>query len=228
MFTGLIQKIAVVESINSHHGDIQAVFSAEKDFVSSLRDGDSLSINGVCLTVYNIGSDKFSVDISNETLDVTNFTQLNTGYKVNIERALRLSDRLGGHLVSGHVDCMAQVTELYEDSRSYRLGFQIYNDFYSKYIVKKGSICVDGISLTVNNDLESSFFVNIIPFTWENTIMQYYKVGTVVNIEVDRIQTPWGRCRVVLTSLDDIRSETAISMKLDDFSNIQKSTRLLQ
>ena len=187
MFTGLIQKIAVVESINSHHGDIQAVFSAEKDFVSSLRDGDSLSINGVCLTAYNIGSDKFSVDISNETLDVTNFTQLNTGYKVNIERALRLSDRLGGHLVSGHVDCMAQVTELYEDSRSYRLGFQIYNDFYSKYIVKKGSICVDGISLTVNNDLESSFFVNIIPFTWENTIMKYYKVGTVVNIEVDRI-----------------------------------------
>ena len=165
MFTGLIQKIAVVESINSHHGDIQAILSAEKDFVSSLRDGDSLSINGVCLTVYNIGSDKFSVDISNETLDVTNFTQLNTGYKVNIERALRLSDRLGGHLVSGHVDCMAQVTELYEDSRSYRLGFQIYNDFYSKYIVKKGSICVDGISLTVNNDLESSFFVNIIPFT---------------------------------------------------------------
>ena len=187
MFTGLIQKIAVVESINSHHGDIQAILSAEKDFVSSLRDGDSLSINGVCLTVYNIGSDKFSVDISNETLDVTNFTQLNTGYKVNIERALRLSDRLGGHLVSGHVDCMAQVTELYEDSRSYRLGFQIYNDFYSKYIVKKGSICVDGISLTVNNDLESSFFVNIIPFTWENTIMKYYKVGTVVNIEVDRI-----------------------------------------
>jgi riboflavin synthase len=94
MFTGLIQKIAVVESINSHHGDIQAVFSADKNFVSSLRDGDSLSINGVCLTVYNIGSDKFSVDISNETLDVTNFTQLNTGYKVNIERALRLSVRL--------------------------------------------------------------------------------------------------------------------------------------
>ena len=187
MFTGLIQKIAVVESINSHHGDIQAVFSAEKDFVSSLRDGDSLSINGVCLTAYNIGSDKFSVDISNETLDVTNFTQLNTGYKVNIERALRLSDRLGGHLVSGHVDCMAQVKELYEDSRSYRLCFEIHNYYYSKYIVKKGSICVDGISLTVNNDLESSFFVNIIPFTWENTIMQYYKVGTVVNIEVDRI-----------------------------------------
>ena len=187
MFTGLVKKIGIVESINSNHGDIQAVFSAEKNFVSSLTEGESLAINGVCLTAYNIDDKNFSVDISNETLDVTTFTQLNTGYNVNIESSLSLNDKLGGHIVSGHVDCVAQVTELHEDARSYRLGFKINNDSYLKYIVKKGSICVDGVSLTVNEDVKSSFFVNIIPFTWDNTIMKHYNIGTMVNIEVDRI-----------------------------------------
>ncbi len=187
MFTGLVEKIGIVESINSKHGDIQAVFSAEKSFVSSLTEGESLAINGVCLTAYNINNENFSVDISNETLDLTTFTQLNTGYNVNIESALSFNDKLGGHIVSGHVDCIAQITELHEDARSYRLGFKINNHYYSKYIVKKGSICIDGVSLTVNEEIESSFFVNIIPFTWDNTIMKYYKIGTMVNIEVDRI-----------------------------------------
>jgi len=187
MFTGLIQEIATVESINSKHGDIQAVFSASSIFLSSLKNGDSLSINGVCLTVYNITDKNFSVDISNETLDVTTFTQLNTGYKVNIESALSLQSKLGGHLVSGHVDLVAKILDLYNDSRSYRIGFKLNNNDYAKYIVKKGSICVDGVSLTVNDDSSDSFFVNIIPYTWDNTIMQYYKVGTIVNVEVDRI-----------------------------------------
>ena len=187
MFTGLIEKIGQVKSINSHHGDIQAILSVDKDFASTIKEGDSLSINGVCLTAYNINKDSFSVDISNETLDISNLTELNTGYKVNIETSLSLRDKLGGHLVSGHVDCIAQVIDLYEDARSYRLGFKLSNNEFSKYIVKKGSICVDGISLTVNNESEDSFFVNIIPFTWNNTIMKFYKLQTVVNIEVDRI-----------------------------------------
>ena len=187
MFTGLIQEIATVESINSKHGDIQAVFSASNAFLLSLKNGDSLSINGVCLTVYNLTDKNFSVDISNETLDVTTFTQLNTGYRVNIESALSLQSKLGGHLVSGHVDSTAQISDLNKDSRSYRLGFKLNNNNYAKYIVKKGSICIDGISLTVNADSSNSFFANIIPYTWSNTIMQYYKVGTMVNVEVDRI-----------------------------------------
>ena len=187
MFTGLIQEIATVESINSKHGDIQAVFSISSSFLSSIKNGDSLSINGVCLTVYNITDKNFSVDISNETLDVTTFTQLNTGYKVNIESALSLQSKLGGHLVSGHVDLVAQILDLYNDSRSHRIGFKLNNNDYAKYIVKKGSICVDGVSLTVNDDSSNGFFANIIPYTWDNTIMQYYKVGTIVNVEVDRI-----------------------------------------
>ena len=189
MFTGLIQKIATVESINSHHGDLQVLFKLDSDFISSVSEGDSISINGVCLTAYNIDYEKncFSVDISNETLDITTLTQMSTGYKVNIESALNIGDKLGGHIVSGHIDCMAQVSEIREDARSYRLGFELNNERYAKYIVAKGSICVDGISLTVNKDENNAFFVNIIPFTWDNTIMQYYKVGDMVNIEVDRM-----------------------------------------
>ena len=187
MFTGLIEKIGEVKSINSHHGDIQAILSIDNNLASTIKEGDSLSVNGVCLTAYNINKDSFSVDISNETLDTSSLTQLNTGYKVNIETSLCLQDKLGGHLVSGHVDCIAQVIELYEDARSYRLGFKLGNNELSKYIVKKGSICVDGVSLTVNKESKDSFFVNIIPFTWNNTIMKFYKLETVVNIEVDRI-----------------------------------------
>ena len=187
MFTGLIEKIGEVKSINSHHGDIQAILSIDNNLASTIKEGDSLSVNGVCLTAYNINKDSFSVDISNETLDTSSLTQLNTGYKVNIETSLCLQDKLGGHLVSGHVDCIAQVIELYEDARSYRLGFKLGNKELSKYIVKKGSICVDGVSLTVNKESEDVFFVNIIPFTWNNTIMKFYKLETVVNIEVDRI-----------------------------------------
>ena len=189
MFTGLIQRIAKVESINSHHGDLQVVLELDHDYISSISDGDSLAINGVCLTAYNVDTNKnyLSVDISNETLDVTTLTQISTGYKVNIESALCLSDKLGGHIVSGHVDCIAQIFEIYKDARSYRIGFILSNSDYSKYIVKKGSICVDGISLTVNKDIENKFFVNIIPFTWDNTIMQYYEEGNMVNIEIDRM-----------------------------------------
>jgi riboflavin synthase len=187
MFTGLIEKIGEVKSINSHHGDIQAILSIDNDLALTIKEGDSLSVNGVCLTAYNVNKDSFSVDISNETLDTSSLTQLNTGYKVNIETSLCLQDKLGGHLVSGHVDCIAQVIELYEDARSYRLGFKLGNKELSKYIVKKGSICVDGVSLTVNKESEDIFFVNIIPFTWNNTIMKFYKLETVVNIEVDRI-----------------------------------------
>ena len=187
MFTGLIEKIGEVKSINSHHGDIQAILSIDNDLALTIKEGDSLSVNGVCLTAYNVNKDSFSVDISNETLDTSSLTQLNTGYKVNIETSLCLQDKLSGHLVSGHVDCIAQVIELYEDAISYRLGFKLGNNELSKYIVKKGSICVDGVSLTVNKESKDSFFVNIIPFTWNNTIMKFYKLETVVNIEVDRI-----------------------------------------
>ena len=125
----------------------------------------------------NISSQNFSVDISNETLDVTTLTQLSTGYEANIETSLSVSDKLGGHIVSGHVDCIAQVINIEEDSRSFRVGFELHDKKYLRYIVKKGSICVDGVSLTVNMDSDNGFFVNIIPFTWDHTIIKYYKIS---------------------------------------------------
>ena len=106
---------------------------------------------------------------------------------VNVESALSLNDKLGGHMVSGHVDCMAQVVEISKDARSYKVKFKLENKDYFKYIVRKGSICVDGVSLTVNDESNNNFFVNIIPFTWDNTITKYYKIGTMVNIEIDRV-----------------------------------------
>lgn len=187
MFTGLIKKIGIVHEINSHHGDIQAVLHADKEFVSTLTEGESLSINGVCLTVYNTEDSSFCVDISNETLDVTNLTQLCSGYEVNIETSLTLNDKIGGHLVSGHVDCIAEIIDIKPDSRSYRIGIKLENNYYSKYIIKKGAICIDGVSLTVNNEKKDYFYVNIIPHTWNNTIIKNYKIGTVVNIEIDKI-----------------------------------------
>jgi len=187
MFTGLIKKIGIVQEINSHHGDIQAVLHADKEFVSTLTEGESLSINGVCLTVYNTKDSSFCVDISNETLDVTNLTQLCSGYEVNIETSLTLNDKIDGHLVSGHVDCIAEIIDIKTDSRSYRIGIKLENNYYSKYIIKKGSICIDGVSLTVNNEKKDYFYVNIIPHTWNNTIIKNYKIGTVVNIEIDKI-----------------------------------------
>ena len=187
MFTGIIESVGQITSLNNKYGDVEIKIKYDSSCLNDISLGDSISINGVCLTAYNINKDSFAVDISNETLDVSSLTQINTGYKVNIETSLCLQDKLGGHLVSGHVDCIAQLIELHEDARSYRLGFKLSNNDYLKYIVKKGSICVDGVSLTVNKESDDSFFVNIIPFTWNNTIMQFYKLEAIVNIEVDRI-----------------------------------------
>ena len=121
---------------------MQVIIKSDNDFISSVRNGDSISINGVCLTAYNVDKDNkcFSIDISNETLDLTTLTQMSTGYNVNLESALSLNDKLGGHIVSGHVDCMAQVSEIQEDARSYRLSFVLNNEFYAKYTFECGDI----------------------------------------------------------------------------------------
>ena len=144
----------------------------------------SIAINGVCLTAVSLTALGFVADVSTETLEVTALKALATGERVNLEPALRLGDALGGHLVTGHVDCVGTVRSCRADARSTRLTIEVPAE-YARYIARKGSVCVDGVSLTVNAVSERAFDVNIIPHTSEVTIIGDYREGRAVNIEVD-------------------------------------------
>ena len=151
---------------------------------STAEIGESIAVNGVCLTAVALHANGFDTDVSNETLAVTALGGLSVGSAVNLEPALSLGERLGGHLVSGHVDCTGKVVARREDARSVRLSIEIPKD-YARYVAKKGSVCVDGVSLTINEVSGSIFELNIIPHTAEVTIIGDYRKGTIVNVEVD-------------------------------------------
>jgi len=174
MFTGIIKAIGTISAIERRGGDVRLSVSAADVPFSSYEVGESISVNGVCLTAVGLRDEGFDTDVSVETLDVTGLGKLGVGDAVNLEPALTLNDRLGGHLVSGHVDCMGRT----------RVTIEIDPDF-ARYVARKGSITVDGVSLTVNGVSGAVFDVNIIPHTAQATIMGSYAVGTAVNIEVD-------------------------------------------
>ena len=148
--------------------------------------GESIAVNGVCLTAVELDADGFVTDVSNETLEVTALGNIAEGDEVNLEPSLSLGERLGGHLVSGHVDCVGTISVRDVDARSVRLGVTV-PEAYRRYIAKKGSVCIDGVSLTVNAVSDEGFDVNIIPHTADVTIIGGYRVGTTVNIEVDLV-----------------------------------------
>ena len=154
--------------------------------MGDVRHGDSIASNGVCLTVVDYGADWYSVDASRETLALTTLGQLQPGSKLNLEKALAQGDRLGGHLVSGHVDGVGEVISRYTDARSTRFRIRAPENL-SRYIAHKGSICIDGVSLTVNKVEGQEFELNIIPVTMEETIFDAYQAGSQVNLEVDQI-----------------------------------------
>lgn len=183
MFTGIIEEIGKILSFqrNSHGATIEVECSI---VLEDVKIGDSIAINGVCQTVTEISSESFKARVSDETLKVTNFENLNKGSVVNIERALTLNSRLGGHIVSGHVDCTARFTGIKQLSEFYDLEFEFPQEL-AKYIVKKGSITINGISLTVADIYKNKFKVAIIPHTFENTNLKYLNVGDYVNIETD-------------------------------------------
>ena len=184
MFTGIIKAKGNITAIDKRGGDVRlSVRSAGLPF-SSYEVGESIAVNGVCLTAVTLHEDGFDTDVSIETLDVTALNKLNVGDAVNLEPSLSLGERLGGHLVSGHVDCIGKVIESRDDARSVRLTLQIPAEF-ARYVAKKGSVTVDGVSLTVNDVTGGRFDVNIIPHTAQATIIGDYTVGTTVNIEVD-------------------------------------------
>jgi len=186
MFTGIIAAVGRIERIEPRNGDWRLTVSTGKLDMSDVAIGDSIATSGVCLTAIDLGHDHFIADVSAETLAVTTFRDKPVGTPVNLEKALRLQDRLGGHLVSGHVDGIGVVRAITPEARSWR--YQIEAPVaLARYIAAKGSITLDGISLTVNRVDGVLFDVNIVPHTREETTMQFLQVGDRVNLEVDLI-----------------------------------------
>ncbi len=186
MFSGIIQSLGFIEGIDHRGGDVSLVINTGELDLADLKVGDSIAVNGVCLTAVSFASGQFVADVSTETLNRTSLGDLKKASVVNLEKALTLNTALGGHLVSGHVDGLASVVDLHEDARSIRYTFEL-NAELQHYIAEKGSVTIDGTSLTVNRVEGNRFEVNIVPHTREKTIFQYYLVGTKVNIEVDII-----------------------------------------
>jgi riboflavin synthase len=186
VFTGIIAATGTIASLRDSGGDKRLrVTSTELD-LADVKSGDSIAVSGVCLTALALTASSFDADVSRETLDCTTLGTLREGDTVNLEKALRAHDRLGGHIVSGHIDGVAELLSRSADARSERLVFKVPRHL-AKYIAHKGSVCVDGVSLTVNEVSGDTFGVNIIPHTAERTTLHAYKPGQKVNLEVDVI-----------------------------------------
>ena len=186
MFTGIIAATGNIASIRDSGGDWRVrVTSTQLDF-SDVATGDSIAVSGVCLTALAIDAHGFDADVSRETLACTTLCDWKQGELVNLEKALMPQSRLGGHIVSGHVDGIAELVSRAPDARSERLVFRVPHEL-ARYIAHKGSVCLDGVSLTVNEVSGDTFGVNIIPHTAERTTLHGYKPGRKVNLEVDVI-----------------------------------------
>ena len=186
MFTGIIQAQGNIKEIRaSNKGAVFVVNSNSLD-LSNVSIGDSIAVNGVCLTVTQLDKNYFSSDVSQETLDCTTFSQLKKGQNINLEKSLRLNQGVDGHIVSGHVDGVGKITLIAIEGDSTRMKIKV-DDNLVKYIVKKGSICINGVSLTVNEIDGNVFDVNIVPHTFSVTTLGELKVNSQVNIEIDII-----------------------------------------
>ena len=186
MFTGIIQAVGEIAAMEPIGGDLRLHVRTGKLPVADVALGDSIATNGVCLTVTELPGDGYWADVSVETLDFTTLGGLSVGAAVNLEKALTPDSRLGGHIVSGHVDGVGEIVSFAEDARSWRFVLRA-PDNLARYIAHKGSICVDGTSLTVNAVNGAEFDLNIIPQTMAETVFGGYRVGSKVNLEVDVI-----------------------------------------
>jgi len=186
MFTGIIESVGRIKKIEPVGGDMRLSVDAGSLDMNDVQLGDSIAVNGVCLTAIEFDSHFFAADVSNETINLTSLKDIVVGSEVNLEKALLPTTRLGGHLVSGHVDGLGEVISIKEESRSVRLIIRAPEDL-KHYIAMKGSICIDGTSLTVNKITDTDFEINIVPHTQQQTVIKNYKPGTKVNLEVDLI-----------------------------------------
>lgn len=184
MFTGIISAIGKIIAVERKSGDCRLTINTGKLPLTDAQLGDSIAVNGVCLTAVALGKQQFSADVSNETLSRTTLKTAVVGTPVNLELALTPTTRMGGHIVSGHVDGLGELVENLPDARSVRLSFKVPDEL-AKYIAEKGSITINGISLTVNAVNGAVFSVNIVPHTLQETTLSEIKVGDKVNLEVD-------------------------------------------
>ncbi|HCV03696.1 riboflavin synthase [Pseudoalteromonas sp. MEBiC 03607] len=186
MFTGIIEATGKIVELTQKQGDLAIRIQSTNLDMKDVKLGDSIATNGVCLTVVAKHSDGFSADLSNETISLTGFAHYKKGQTVNLEKAMQPLSRLGGHLVSGHVDGIATVESISPNARATEYWLSTDNDLM-KYIPYKGSVCIDGISLTVNEVEQNRFKLTIVPHTAEQTTIAEFQVGTQVNLEVDQI-----------------------------------------
>lgn len=183
MFTGIIEELGTVRAIAKKGRSATVTISALK-VLEGLRQGESIAVNGVCLTVTDFDDLSFTAELSEETLSVTKFSALQNNEKVNLERALKLSDRLSGHIVTGHIDCVGTVVKRVDES-GFSVFFISFDKVFNRYVIKKGSIAIDGVSLTINELTQDGVRLNIIPHTLKVTNLQYLKSYSKVNIEFD-------------------------------------------
>lgn len=207
MFTGLVEEVGEVYSLNKRSDGLVLGIKASK-VLEDAKLGDSIAVNGVCLTVIKIENDKLFFEVSNETLKRTNLKSIKQKDKVNLERALKASDRLGGHIVQGHIDTEGKIKSMINLGKHTELKVEIPKD-YSLLVIEKGSIAIDGISLTINKIENNVISINIIPHTLENTNLKYRKVGDNVNIEFDILG------KYILKSITNM-----------DFEKIKKESKL--
>lgn len=213
MFTGIIETLGKVTNTQSNNGDVRLAISAEGFKGRTVAIGDSIAINGVCLTVVAYDSDQmvFEFDVSVESINHSLIGNWQVGTQVNLEMALLPTTRLGGHLVSGHVDGLARMVELKEDARSWRMAFEAPDDL-KKYIARKGSITINGVSLTVNSIQDKVFDINVIPHTFKVTTLGELQLGDQVHIEVDLLARYLER----LLLGDNLKTESPLTMAFLD------------
>ena len=186
MFTGIVQGVGKVRSVEPHGGDVTLWFDTGELSLAGIEIGGSIAVSGACLTAVQLEPHAFAADVSRETLSLTTAGDWAPGSRINLERALTAGQALGGHYVTGHVDGVGTVVSRHDDARSVRVEFEVPGEL-ARYVARKGSICVDGVSLTVNGVEGRRFDVNLVPHTLEMTILGDYRAGTRVNLEVDII-----------------------------------------
>ncbi len=186
MFTGIVTAIGEVSALSQIESEWRLVIKTGQLDMSDVALGDSIAVSGCCLTVVSFDSNQFAADVSQESMRCTTLGSLQVGSKVNLEKAMQVGDRFGGHIVSGHVDGVGELIASEPEGKSIRLDFSVPENL-ARYIAGKGSICIDGTSLTVNSVKQNQFSINVIPHTQEETIIGTYKPGQKVNLEVDLV-----------------------------------------